>query len=155
MKADCALALPAPWCQVWSCIKRSFLMIRPLLFTALALSSLSVPALAQSLTNIRTPPVERLRPLATEEGLQRLALANLIATNCEIAGLLPGDAALIAGSAQEVAKLMGLSTEAYFQNYIGPALSRFGATGACQLEADRARESAAELRALGGEVLSP
>lgn len=65
-------------------------MIRPLLFTALALSSLSVPALAQSLTDIRTPPVERLRPLATEEGLQRLALANLIATNCEIGGAFAG-----------------------------------------------------------------
>lgn len=129
-------------------------MIRTALLAAVAMSHLTAAAQAEGLTSIRTPAAERLAGLATTEHLHRLALANLIATNCTVAGLSPGDAALIAGSAQEVAALMGLSTEDYFKDFIGPALPRFGTDGACEREADLARDTAAKLRAMGGEVLS-
>jgi hypothetical protein len=130
-------------------------MIRALLRATLSLALIAGPGHAQGLTGIRTPPAEALAEFATEEGLRRLALANLIASNCQVEGLLPGDAALIAGSAQEVAALMGLTTEGYFHSYIGQALAQLAAPEACQREAHIARDSAARLRALGGQVLAP
>lgn len=49
------------------------------------------PVLAE-LSTIRTPPEAALASISNEAWLRELALANLVASNCELSDLTTGDA---------------------------------------------------------------
>lgn len=104
-------------------------------------------------SEIQTPPPAALAPLATEEMLHQLALANLIASNCQLPGLSSGDAGLLAGTAQALAAQMGISTEVYFAAYIQPAIVNLAAPDGCSRHAGATRAMVARLETLGGSVL--
>lgn len=84
-----------------------------------------------------------------------LSLANLTATNCEMAGIDAGDAALIAGTAQAVASHMGLSMDDYLSTYVQTALRQFAMADACESHAESTREMVLKVKELGGVVIEP
>lgn len=105
------------------------------------------------LSVIQTPPESEIAEWASEPSLHGLALANLVASNCTLEGLEAGDAALLAGTAQQVASHMGVGQEEYFSVYIGSALREMGAAGACDIYAESTRSLVLILKERGGAVL--
>lgn len=114
----------------------------------------SSPLCAQPVSTIRTPPAANFDSLSNEDTLRRLALANVIASNCEIPGLTKGDAGLLAGTAQVVADRLGITTEVYFAEYIHPAMGKIATPKGCEQNASIARDLVEIVKALGGEVLT-
>lgn len=110
---------------------------------------------ANPVSTIRTPPPHAIEALSTDSSLHALSLANLIATNCEMADIDAGDAALIAGTAQAVAGHMGLSTEDYLSTYIQTALKQFAVADACEKYAGATREIILKVQELDGVVIEP
>lgn len=125
-----------------------------LTMTALGAALLIIAAGPGVCSEIRTPPPAALAPLATGETLHQLALANLIASNCQLSGLSGGDAGLLAGTAQALAQEMGIKTEVYFSEYLQPAIAHLAAPEACTTHASTTRAMVDRLKGLGGAVLA-
>lgn len=118
-----------------------------------AFLSLGSPVLAQTYSVIQTPPPAAIASISTEETLHRLILANLVASNCNGAGLTKGDAGLLGGTAQTVAEQMGVGGEQYFSEYIHPAMMKLMVPDRCEKYGGDARKSVEMLKRIGGVVV--
>ena len=124
------------------------------LFAVSSFLLVCAPAVAEPLATIRTPPPSAIASISNEETLQQLVLANLIASNCEIAELQAGDAALLAGTAQAMAEQMKIGTEQYFSDYIHPAMAALATPDSCNHYAGPTQDMVKQLKELGGAVLN-
>jgi len=122
---------------------------------AIALVAIHAPAAAQPFATIQTPPQANLAALTNAASLRQLVLANLVASNCRLPNLSSGDAALLAGTAQSIAELLGVTTEQYFSGYIHPAMLELAAPDGCTQQAQMTGHMVAMIKGLGGKILAP
>lgn len=120
-------------------------------FGAMLLITSSVHS--QVASTIQTPPASAIATLSSEKSLHELALANLIASNCEIKGVTKGDAALIGGTAQAVASHMNLTMDVYIANYVQPAMMKLATPTACEEHTPMTSDVLQNIKDLGGTVL--
>ncbi len=128
-------------------------MQRKISFAFGAMLLITSPVYSQVASTIQTPPASAIAALSGEQSLHELALANLVASNCEISGVTKGDAALIGGTAQAVASHMNLTMDVYITSYVQPAMMKLTTPAACEEHAPTTTNVLKKIKELGGTVL--
>lgn len=119
-----------------------------------AMLLITSPVYSQVASTIQTPPASAVAALSSEKSLHELALANLVASNCEINDVTKGDAALIGGTAQAVASHMNLTMDVYISNYVQPAMMKLATPTACEEHEPMTSDVLQNIKDLGGTVLN-
>ncbi|MCB1360064.1 MAG: hypothetical protein H6899_15720 [Rhodobacter sp.] len=125
--------------------------MKPLFVLALFLSV--APALADGGVTV---PLPRIPPLSTGEQehlLMQLVTANVVGENCAGYSLTPEEFALVTGSADLVARSLGLwDSDAYDDRFYRPAFAMLDKPQTCDREGPRIRPLINRLIAWGGSL---
>jgi hypothetical protein len=99
---------------------------------------------------VKLPPDDAIQGVASRDLLAELVQANVTGMNCPDFMLTDGEWTLITGTADKVAAVLGIDTNAYDADFYGPAFASLDKAGTCAAEGPKIRPLIDRLIGMGG-----